>query len=155
MRKNRDAVILPFRSIQSCVIDSGFHYTFVQNENGSFSVKTPEGEIEFSNQEFENTMLPFFTEACSFIQLAKRQTFTTEKTALVFQFRSLKSLLDSKISAQASKLITSVIEKVFRCLSSSKKKPRRSMEQERPPCTSFSTTLLLISELKASEFSRR
>jgi hypothetical protein len=57
-------------------------------------------------------MTPFFTEACAFIQLAKHQVATTEKTGLVFQFDSLKSLMSSKLSNQAQKIVNTLIKKV-------------------------------------------
>ena len=122
-------VILPYKSVQSCIDAAQIGVTFDQKDADTFTIKTSSNEYTVKREDFEANFVPFFSEACSFIELAKHQSPTTEKTGLVFEFTSLKALTSGVVSAEATAIVKSLIAKVgLLSKNSSKKRSRRSSE---------------------------
>lgn len=124
-------VILPYKSIQSCVQAADFGISFEQKDQTSFIVKTYTEEYTLDTVAFEETVLPFFTEACSFIELARNQAYTSEKTGLIFEMTSLEKFLSSPISSEAKKIIEALVSKVYTSNSSLKRKLKRCSENQK------------------------
>lgn len=111
-RKSRDVVILPYKSIQSCTQAAQIGVVFEQNDESTFVIRTASNEYIVSRANFEKSLLPFFTEACSFVELARHQAVTKEKTGLVFEFASLEALTSSSLAAEAPEIIKRLTAKV-------------------------------------------
>ena len=113
-RRGSNAILLPHRSIESCIraAEFGLVYKLKEGSPKSYQIDFEGETTTLEEAEFTSKVLPFLQEACSLIEFAKNQVRPNEQSAGVFEFKSLKLLLESPLGLKAKAILTSVIAKV-------------------------------------------
>ena len=113
-RRGTTAVLLPHKSVESCIraADFGLSYKLVEGAVKAYQIDFYAETVSLEAAEFSGKVLPFLQEACALIELAKNQVRPNEQSAAVFEFRSLKLLLDSPLAAKAKPILTALLAKV-------------------------------------------
>lgn len=116
-RRGSNAILLPHKSIESCIraADFGLVYKLTEGSPKTYQIDFDGETSTLEEADFTSKVLPFLQEACSLIEFAKNQVRPNEQSAGVFEFKSLKLLLDSQLGQKAKAIMTALFAKVVSC----------------------------------------
>ena len=112
-RQGKDTLVFSFNTIESCIKNADFGLTFTfDGEKKVYEVTIGEKKLEVDSDEFGEAVMPFLKEACSLIQLAKIQVRPHEQSAAMVELKSVKTLLQSKLSEFVPTILKNMLAKV-------------------------------------------
>ena len=112
-RNRRDVLTLKHKSILSCLSSNGLPMSLEKTDSDDHILSIGDKKATVSIDLAKTVVLPFLTEACQLLELAKNQVKTQKKTGLVFEMVSVEVLLQNETLAPlVPELVKAVLSKV-------------------------------------------